>query len=97
MSPWFLCNFLFAVEEYKFQSNTMSVQLARVGTFQTRSGGDMAAPYQFAQICASHITCQHINAKHRVKDGFAFLWEHAIFVHPPNKNPLTDRSDNLHI
>jgi hypothetical protein len=35
---------------------------------------------------------QRVSAKHGVKDDFAFLWEHAIFRHPPNKNPLTDRS-----
>jgi hypothetical protein len=33
---------------------------------------------------------------HGVKDDFAFLWEHAIFRHPPNENPLTDRSEILH-
>jgi hypothetical protein len=36
------------------------------------------------------------SAKHSVKDGFAFLWEHAIFRHLPDKNPLTDRSEILH-
>jgi hypothetical protein len=39
---------------------------------------------------------QRVSAKHGVKDDFAFLWEHAIFRHPPNKNPLTDRSEILH-
>jgi hypothetical protein len=38
---------------------------------------------------------QRVSAKHGVKDDFAFLWEHAIFRHPPNKNPLTDRSEIL--
>jgi hypothetical protein len=39
---------------------------------------------------------QRVSAKHGVKDDFAFLWEHAIFRHPPNRNPLTDRSEILH-
>jgi hypothetical protein len=39
---------------------------------------------------------QRVSAKHGVKDDFAFLWEHAIFRHPPDKNPLTDRSEILH-
>jgi hypothetical protein len=39
---------------------------------------------------------QRVSAIHGVKDDFAFLWEHAIFRHPPNKNPLTDRSEILH-
>jgi hypothetical protein len=39
---------------------------------------------------------QLVSAKHGVMDDFAFLWEHAIFRHPPNKNPLTDRSEILH-
>jgi hypothetical protein len=39
---------------------------------------------------------QLVSAKHGVKDDFAFLWEHAIFRHPPDKNPLTDRSEILH-
>jgi hypothetical protein len=39
---------------------------------------------------------QRVSAMHGVKDDFAFLWEHAIFRHPPNKNPLTDRSEILH-
>jgi hypothetical protein len=39
---------------------------------------------------------QRVSAKHGVKDDFAFPWEHAIFRHPPNKNPLTDRSEILH-
>jgi hypothetical protein len=39
---------------------------------------------------------QRVSAKHGVKDDFAFLWEHAIFRHPPNKNPWTDRSESLH-
>jgi hypothetical protein len=39
---------------------------------------------------------QRVSAKHGVKDDFAFLWEHAIFRHPPNKNPLTDGSEILH-
>jgi hypothetical protein len=43
---------------------------------------------------AYHV--QRVSAKHGVKDDFAFLWEHAIFRHPPNKNPLTDRSEILH-
>jgi hypothetical protein len=37
-----------------------------------------------------------LSAKHGVKDDFAFLWEHAIFRHPPNKNPPTHRSEILH-
>jgi hypothetical protein len=38
-----------------------------------------------------------VSAKHEsVKDDFAFLWEHAIFRHPPNKNHLTNRSEILH-
>jgi hypothetical protein len=44
--------------------------------------------------CSHHV--QRVSAKHGVKDDFAFLWEHAIFRHPPNKNPLTDRSEILH-
>jgi hypothetical protein len=39
---------------------------------------------------------QRVSAKHGVKDDFAFLWEHAIFRHPPNKNHLTNRSEILH-
>jgi hypothetical protein len=39
---------------------------------------------------------QRVSAKHGVKDDFAFLWEHAIFRHPPDKIPLTDRSEILH-
>jgi hypothetical protein len=39
---------------------------------------------------------QRVSAKHGVKDDFTFLWEYAIFRHPPNKNPLTDRSEILH-
>jgi hypothetical protein len=39
---------------------------------------------------------QRVSAKHGVKDDCAFLWEHAIFRHPPNKIPLTDRSEILH-
>jgi hypothetical protein len=39
---------------------------------------------------------QRVSAKHGVKDDCAFLWEHAIFRHPPNKHPLTDRSETLH-
>jgi hypothetical protein len=38
---------------------------------------------------------QRVSAKHGVKDDFAFPWEHAIFRHPPNKNPFTDRSEIL--
>jgi hypothetical protein len=45
-------------------------------------------------IITNHV--QRVSAKHGVKDDFAFLWEHAIFRHPPNKNPLTDRSEILH-
>jgi hypothetical protein len=37
-----------------------------------------------------------VSAEHGVKDDFAFLWEHAIFRHPPKKKPLTDRSEILH-
>jgi hypothetical protein len=49
-------------------------------------------------VLASNLTCKRVSAKHVVKDGFAFLWEHAIFRHPPdNKKPLTDRSEILHI
>jgi transposase InsO family protein len=52
----------------------------------------------YAQV--DEILCDHhaqrVSAKHGVKDDFAFLWEHAIFRHPPNKNPLTDRSEILH-
>jgi hypothetical protein len=44
----------------------------------------------------SYDHVQRVSAKHGVKDDFAFLWEHAIFRHPPNKNPLTDRSKILH-
>jgi hypothetical protein len=52
-------------------------------------------------VIASSCCCivhhvQRVSAKHGVKDDFAFLWEHAIFRHPPNKNSLTDRSENLH-
>jgi hypothetical protein len=50
-------------------------------------------PYAAALAC-DHV--QRVSAKHGVKDDFAFLWEHAIFRHPPNKNPLTDRSEILH-
>jgi hypothetical protein len=39
---------------------------------------------------------QRVSAKHGVKDDFAFLWEHAIFRHQPNKNHLTNRSEILH-
>jgi hypothetical protein len=39
---------------------------------------------------------QRVSAKRDVKDDFAFLWEHAVFRHPPIKNPLTDRSEYLH-
>jgi hypothetical protein len=46
------------------------------------------------QLLIYHV--QRVSAKHGVKDDFAFLWEHAIFRHPPNKNPLTDRSEILH-
>jgi hypothetical protein len=49
--------------------------------------------------CVSYHAYNHVqrvSAKHGVKDDFAFLWEHAIFRHPPNKNPLTDRSEILH-
>jgi chemotaxis protein histidine kinase CheA len=42
------------------------------------------------------VHVQRVSAKHGVKDDFAFLWEHAIFRHPPNKNHLTDRSEILH-
>jgi hypothetical protein len=48
----------------------------------------------FSPTLANHV--QRVSAKHGVKDDFAFLWEHAIFRHPPNKNPLTDRSEILH-
>jgi hypothetical protein len=39
---------------------------------------------------------QRVSAKHGIKDDFAFLWEHAIFRHPPNKNHLTNRSEIVH-
>jgi hypothetical protein len=42
------------------------------------------------------FTCKRVSAKHGVKDDFAFLWEHASFRHPPNKNPFTDRSEIFH-
>jgi hypothetical protein len=42
------------------------------------------------------ITCNRVSAKHSGNDDFAFLWEHAIFRHPPNENRLTDRSELLH-
>jgi hypothetical protein len=50
----------------------------------------------------SHVTgyvthhVQRVSAKHGVEDDFPFLWEPAIFKHPPHKNPLTDRSEILH-
>jgi hypothetical protein len=30
-----------------------------------------------------------------VMDDSVFLWEHAIFVTPPHRNPLTDRYEIL--
>jgi hypothetical protein len=50
----------------------------------------------FCTYVDSYNHVQRVSAKHGVKDDFAFLWEHAIFRHPPNKNPLTDRSEILH-
>jgi hypothetical protein len=62
----------------------------------------------FQELCFENFPClavhlasrayhvQRVSAKHGVKDDFVFLWEHAIFRHPPNKNPLTDRSEILH-
>jgi hypothetical protein len=56
--------------------------------------GDKIADKIASKVFAYHV--QRVSAKHGVKDDFAFLWEHAIFRHPPNKNPLTDRSEILH-
>jgi hypothetical protein len=42
------------------------------------------------------VTCKGVSAKHSVEDDFALLWEQAIFRHPLNENPLTDRSEILH-
>jgi hypothetical protein len=51
---------------------------------------------QFLTVCKGHHDhVQRLSAKHGVKDDFAFLWEHAIFRRPPNKNALTDRSEIL--
>jgi hypothetical protein len=50
----------------------------------------------FCSLFTASYHVQRVSAKHGVKDDFAFLWEHAIFRHPPNKNPLTDRSEILH-
>jgi hypothetical protein len=47
-------------------------------------------------VCGLQHHVQRVSAEHGVKDDFAFLWEHAIFRHPPNKNPLTDRSEISH-
>jgi hypothetical protein len=52
-------------------------------------------PPPFTNVWRRHCV-QRVSAKHGAKDDFAFLWEHAIFRHPPNKNPLTDRSEILH-
>jgi hypothetical protein len=52
--------------------------------------------FQCFCVCFYDNHVQRVSAKHGVKDDFAFLWEHAIFRHPPNKNPLTDRSEILH-
>jgi hypothetical protein len=46
------------------------------------------------EVRQDHV--QRVSAKHGVKDDLAFLWEYAIFRHPPNKNPLTDRFEILH-
>jgi hypothetical protein len=50
-------------------------------------------PCATALACDDHV--HRVSAKHGVKEDFAFLWEHAIFRHPPNKNLLTDRSEIL--
>jgi hypothetical protein len=52
----------------------------------------MEKAQQQQKFLAYHV--QRVSAKHGVKDDFAFLWEHAIFRHPPNKKPLTDRSES---
>jgi hypothetical protein len=49
------------------------------------------------QMKAESITSKRVSAKHNVKDGFAFLWEHAIFRYPPNENLLTDRYEILQL
>jgi hypothetical protein len=54
----------------------------------------LEADNHFVTLVIYHV--QRVSAKHGVKDDFAFLWEHAIFRHPPNKTPLTDRSEILH-
>jgi hypothetical protein len=60
------------------------------------SEGSIKAVYRLRPLEGDANHVQRVSAKHGVKDDFAFLWEHAIFRHPPNKNPLTDRSEILH-
>jgi hypothetical protein len=81
-------------------------QIERVETFQLLGvvfSSDLSwnhhVSYMLNKVSKRYYIIYHVqrvSAKHGVKDDFAFLWEHAIFRHPPNKNPLTDRSEILH-
>jgi hypothetical protein len=48
-------------------------------------------------IFTSRPMCKRVSTTHSVKGDFTFLWEHAIFRYLPNENPLTDRSEILHL
>jgi hypothetical protein len=61
-------------------------------------GTNVSKVNSLQQLVGERITCKRVSAKRSVKDDFAFLWEHASFSgYPPNENPLTDRSEILHI
>jgi hypothetical protein len=83
------------VDDYLFQSNGKGkAPGVRYWTCATPGCKVNAKTEGTDLVEINHV--QRVSAKHGVKDDFAFLWEHAIFRHPPNKNPLTDRSEILH-